>query len=147
MSAMIQRPSKISHAPEREKGPGKPQKPLRILCVEDNPFGRVVLNAILTEFGHTVDFASSGEAALIAVAGKDHDVVLMDVTLPGIDGFETTRRIRALARSEVLLPVIGVSALCSEADIERAKAAGMNDYLVKPVTPAALEEALRKVVF
>lgn len=146
MSAMIQRPSKVSHAPEREKGPRKPQKLLRILCVEDNPFGRVVLNAILTEFGHTVDFASSGEAALIAVAGKDHDVVLMDVTLPGIDGFETARRIRALPRSEALLPVIGVSALYSEADIERAKAAGMNDYLVKPVTPAALEEALRKVV-
>lgn len=145
MSAMIQRPPKISHAPEREKGPGKPQKPLRILCVEDNPFGRVVLNAILTEFGHTVDFASSGEAALIAVAAKDHDVVLMDVTLPGIDGFETARRIRALPRSEAL-PVIGVSALYSEADIERAKAAGMNDYLVKPVTPAALEEALGKVV-
>jgi CheY-like chemotaxis protein len=119
-------------------------KALRILCAEDNPFGRVVLSAILGEFGHRVDFAGSGEAALSAVARGGYDLVLMDVTLPGIDGLEATRRIRALSGAASSIPVIGISAMSSPDDVRRAREAGMNDYLVKPVSPAALAEALRR---
>ena len=118
---------------------------LRILCVEDNPFGRVVLSAILTELGHRVDFAGTGEAAVTAVARGDYDLALMDVTLPGIDGLEATRRIRALPGEAARIPVIGISALSSPDDIKRAREAGMNDYLTKPVTPAGLAEALRPI--
>ena len=71
---------------------------LAVLCVEDNPYGRVILNTILTELGHRTDFVGSGEEAVEAVR-RGYDVVLMDVKLPGIDGVETTRRIRALAGS------------------------------------------------
>ncbi len=69
----------------------------RVLCVEDNPYGRVVLSTVLRELGHSVSFAGSGEVAVEMVARNEHDVVLMDVALPGADGIEATRRIRALA--------------------------------------------------
>ena len=66
-----------------------------ILCVEDNPYGRVLLNTILTELGHRVDFAGTGEGAVAAVKRGGYDLVLMDVTLPVMDGLAATRAIRA----------------------------------------------------
>jgi len=117
---------------------------LNILCVEDNPYGRVVPSTILGELGHRVSFAASGEAALDAIRRERFDIVLMDVMLPGIDGFETTRRIRALADAGRTVPVIGLSARSSAADHASARDVGMNDYLVKPVSPQVLAEALEK---
>src|SRR5262249_59013874 len=70
-----------------------PTRPLHILCVEDNPYGRVVLNTILTELGHRADFVGTGEAAVEAAAGKGYDAGLMELTLPGMAGVEATRRI------------------------------------------------------
>src|ERR1700724_3538714 len=64
-----------------------PSRRLAVLCAEDNPYGRVILNTILTELGHRADFVGSGEEAVEAVK-RGYDVVLMDVTLPGIDGLE-----------------------------------------------------------
>jgi CheY-like chemotaxis protein len=115
-------------------------RPLHILCVEDNPYGRVVLNTILTELGHRADFVGTGEAAVEAAAGKSYDAVLMDVTLPGIDGLEATRRIRARIGSDVR--VIGVSGRSSPEEAARARAAGMDDYLPKPLSPSALAQVL-----
>jgi CheY-like chemotaxis protein/nitrogen-specific signal transduction histidine kinase len=117
---------------------------LRVLCVEDNPYGRVVLGTVLRELGHSVSFAGRGEAAVETAARNEHDVVLMDVALPGdIDGVEATRRIRALPGRTGRVPVIGVSGR-SEADDERAaRAAGMDAYLRKPASPAELHAALQ----
>jgi CheY-like chemotaxis protein/nitrogen-specific signal transduction histidine kinase len=118
---------------------------LKILCAEDNPYGRVILNTILTEFGHHADFVGSGEAAVEAVSRGGYDAVLMDVTLAGANGLEATRRIRALPGRAAKIPVIGLSALSSSADIARALQAGMNLYLTKPLTPVALADALAKL--
>jgi len=126
------------------KASAAPARGLKILCVEDNPYGRVILNTILTELGHRADFAASGEEAVKAVT-RGYDVVLMDVTLPGIDGLETTRRIRALPGAAGATPIIGVSGRTTSGDEEAAGRAGMNFYLRKPLSPSGLSKALAAV--
>jgi CheY-like chemotaxis protein/nitrogen-specific signal transduction histidine kinase len=116
---------------------------LHILCVEDNPYGRVVMNAILTELGHQVDFAGTGEAAIEAVSRGHYDAVLMDITLVGMDGYDTTRRIRALGGAVASVAIIGISGRAEQADVDAALAAGMNAYLTKPISPRDLVDALR----
>ena len=122
---------------------GVPLRRLNILCVEDNPYGRVVLNTILTELGHRADFVGTGEAAIEAVAGSAYDALLMDVSLSGMNGIEATRRIRALGGKRV--PVIGVSGRGSAEEETRARAAGMDDYLPKPLSPSALARVLAPI--
>ncbi len=113
---------------------------LRILSIEDNPFGRVVLNAILTELGHQTEFIGRGEAAPERIAQGDFDAVLMDMVLPGIDGVEAIRRVRALEGRCGRIAIIGVS---GRADDEQASlAAGADAFLTKPVSPRALATAL-----
>jgi two-component system, sensor histidine kinase len=122
-----------------------PLRRLGILCAEDNPYGRVILNTILTELGHRADFASSGEEAIAAVT-RGYDALLMDITLPGIDGLEATRRIRALAGAAGETPIIGISGRSEAGDEAAARAAGMNAYLRKPLSPQALSDALAAVL-
>jgi CheY-like chemotaxis protein len=120
--------------------PSGQMQALRILSVEDNPFGRVVLNAILTELGHGAEFIGRGEAAAERVAEGGFDAVLMDMVLPGIDGIEAIRRIRALQSPPGRIAIIGVS---GRGDDEAAsRAAGADAFLVKPVSPRALATAL-----
>src|SRR5580700_5776151 len=122
-----------------------PARRLTVLCTEDNPYGRVILNTILTELGHRADFVASGEEAVEAVK-RGYDVVLMDVTLPGIDGLEATRRIRALTGAAGRTPIVGISGRSGNGDEEAARAAGMDSYLRKPVSPSALSEAIAAVL-
>ncbi|MGL4265099.1 MAG: ATP-binding protein [Afipia sp.] len=126
-------------APGSDSSPHASQG-LRILSVEDNPFGRVVLNAILTELGHRTEFIGRGEAAPERIAQGTFDAVLMDMVLPGIDGVEAIRRVRALEGSHGRIAIIGVS---GRADDEQAsRAAGADAFLTKPVSPRALATAL-----
>jgi CheY-like chemotaxis protein len=124
---------------------GKASHALNILCVEDNPYGRVVMNAILSELGHRVDFAGSGETAVEVVSRGGPDVVLIDITLAGMDGLEATRRIRALSGAAASMPVIGISGRTGASDADAAIAAGMNAYLTKPVSPRVLADTLMNV--
>jgi two-component system, sensor histidine kinase len=118
---------------------------LVILCVEDNPYGRVILNTILTELGHRADFVGSGEEAIAALP-RGYELVLMDMTLPGIDGLDATRRIRALGGAAAAIPIIGISGHSEADDEAAAHAAGMNGYLRKPISPSALSQAIAAVV-
>jgi CheY-like chemotaxis protein/nitrogen-specific signal transduction histidine kinase len=113
---------------------------LRLLSVEDNPFGRVVLNAILTELGHQTEFIGQGEAAQERIAQGGFDAVLMDMVLPGISGVEAIRRIRSLGPPHGGIPIIGVSGRGE--DEAASRAAGADAFLVKPVSPRALATAL-----
>jgi two-component system, sensor histidine kinase len=118
---------------------------LAVLCAEDNPYGRVILNTILTELGHRADFAGSGEEAIAALT-RGYDAVLMDLTLPEIDGLEATRRMRALSGPAAQTPIIGISGRSEAGDEAAARAAGMNAYLRKPLSPKALSDALAAVL-
>jgi CheY-like chemotaxis protein len=135
------KPGRATSQPARRNGGHPPRK---ILCVEDSPYGRVVINTMLRELGHQADFVASGESALDVVKKGEHDLVLMDITLNGIDGIETTRRIRALPPPAGRVPVIGISARTEERDSANARAAGMDIYLTKPVSPRALVDAIEK---
>ena len=119
-----------------------PAKSLRILCAEDNPYGRVILKTILGELGHRAEFVGSGEAVVGAAARGGFDAILMDVALPDIDGLEATRRIRALGGATARIPVIGVSGRSSTEEEARAHAAGMSGYLAKPISPSKLNTYL-----
>jgi two-component system, sensor histidine kinase len=81
-----------------------------------------------------------------AMARGGYDAVLMDVTLPGLDGIEATRRIRALPGDAGQVPIIGISGRSEAGDDAAARAAGMNVYFVKPVSPAKLAEVLASLV-
>ena len=123
--------------------PGRGQGPveaLRVLSVEDNPFGRVVLNTILTELGHHAEFIGRGEDAENRLAQGAFDAVLMDMVLPGIDGIEAIRRIRNLHPPLGHIPIIGISGRGE--DEAASRAAGADAFLVKPVSPRALATAL-----
>lgn len=113
---------------------------LRVLSVEDNPFGRVVLNTILTELGHHAEFIGRGEDAVNRLAQGGFDAVLMDMVLPGIDGVEAIRRIRTMQAPLAQIPIIGVSGRGE--DEAASREAGANAFLVKPVSPRALATAL-----
>jgi CheY-like chemotaxis protein len=128
------------------KGQSTSTKPLHVLCAEDNPYARVVLNTILVELGHRVDFAGTGEAAIAAVERNGYDVVLMDVTLPGLDGLAAARAIRAMPGGVAHVPIIGISGRTEKADQNAALAAGMNAFLAKPVSPAILAQAVAEFV-
>ena len=131
-------------APEAagESGDGEPiaRQSLKILSVEDNPFGRVVLNTILIELGHQTEFIGRGEAAAARIADGAFDAVLMDMVLPGISGIEAIRQIRALKKPWRSIPIVGVSGRSE--DEPKARAAGAEAFVVKPVSPKALAAAL-----
>jgi CheY-like chemotaxis protein len=120
---------------------------LRVLSVEDNPFGRVVLNTVLTELGHQAEFVGRGEDAADRILQGGFDAVLMDMVLPGIDGIEAIKRIRALGPPFGAIAIIGVSGRSD--DEAAARGAGADAFLVKPVSPRALAivllEATRRV--
>jgi two-component system, sensor histidine kinase len=135
----------LAEASTAESGPdaGSAQphaRGLRVVSVEDNPFGRVVLNTVLTELGHQAEFVGRGEDAPDRIMQGGFDAVLMDMVLPGIDGIEAIRRIRALGPPLGGIAVIGVSGRSE--DEAAARAAGADAFLVKPVSPRALATAL-----
>ena len=141
LTALVERVA-VPPAVAPDGTPRPSARALTILCAEDNPYGRVVMNTILRELGHKVDFVESGEAAVKAVEKGGYDAVLMDVTLSGLDGVAATRAIRALPGAAGRVPVIGISGRGDAADEEKARAAGMSFYFVKPVSPGKLAQAL-----
>lgn len=110
---------------------------MRILLVEDNEMNRDMLSRRLIRKGHEVIIALDGEQGVAMARDRAPDIVLMDMSLPVIDGWEATRRIKANA-STCRLPVIALTAHAMAGDRDRALAAGCDDYDTKPVDLARL---------
>ena len=120
---------------------------LSVLVVEDNEINAIVVEGFLDHMGHEVTVVPTGEAAVEAVRNEPVDVVLMDISLPGIDGVEATRRIRNLDESTYRdLPVIAMSAHVFQNEIAHVLDAGLDAFVGKPVSPERLAEALAQVV-
>ncbi len=120
-------------------------KPLRILVAEDNIVNQMVVKAMLDKIGCQVSLASNGAVAVERYKADGADVVLMDLSMPEMDGAEATSLIRAHQEAiDASVPIIGVTAHAMEEDRQRCLDAGMDDYLAKPVKQEALNEILTK---
>jgi two-component system, sensor histidine kinase and response regulator len=119
---------------------------LHILLVEDNAVHRIVATAILRQNGHTLAHAADGVEAVEIVGRESFDLVLMDVQMPEMDGFEATRRIRQ-AEHEIgrHTPIVALTAHAMDGDRERCLAAGMDDYLSKPLKKAEVIVLLKGI--
>ncbi|MBC8117679.1 MAG: response regulator [Candidatus Saccharimonas sp.] len=126
---------------------GKTSRSLRLLLAEDNAINQQFAIRLLEKWGHAVVVVGNGLAALTAVQKDRFDVVLMDVQMPEMDGFETTTAIRAYEKtSGTHVPIIAMTAHAMKGDRERCMEAGMDGYVSKPIRPEELFEALGKLV-
>jgi CheY-like chemotaxis protein len=124
----------------------RPTAKLRVLVAGDNRINQLVVVRLLEKMGVEVMVAQDGEQAVALATGDVFDLAFMDVQMPGTDGLEATRRIRASGGDAASLPIVALTAHASQKDAERCYAAGMNDYLTKPVTSATLFGAIEKWV-
>ncbi|MGE0491609.1 MAG: response regulator [Vulcanimicrobiota bacterium] len=123
-----------------------PDKPVRfqgeVLLVEDNDFNQQVAVGLLRKLGLNTTLADDGQAALDLLWSKDFDLILMDCQMPGIDGYECTREIRKRESGHKRSVIVAMTAHALTGDRERCLAAGMDDYLSKPITLEKLSAAL-----
>jgi signal transduction histidine kinase/ligand-binding sensor domain-containing protein/DNA-binding response OmpR family regulator len=116
------------------------QFPLHILIAEDNPVNQKLATRVLNKLGYTPDVASNGREALDAFIASHHNMILMDVQMPEMDGLETTQRIRQHNGTQPV--IIAMTANAMQGDREQCIKAGMNDYISKPVN---LEELMKTI--
>ena len=115
----------------------------RILVVEDHEENRQLLRDLLTNFGYELIEAVTGEDGLVMAEMELPDLILMDIQLPGVDGYETTRQIKAKPALRQI-PVIAVTSYALSGDDVKAYAAGCDAYVTKPFDPAELLEKIRE---
>jgi two-component system, sensor histidine kinase and response regulator len=116
----------------------------RVLLVEDNPMNQRVASRILERLGHTYDIVANGRLAVEAAASSRYDAILMDCQMPEMDGYAATAAIRELEGQQRRTPIIAMTAAAMDGDREACLAAGMDDYIRKPVRPDVLGDSLRR---
>ena len=115
----------------------------RILIVEDQEDNRAILRDVLSRAGYDLIEAFNGEDAVRLAQNEQPDLILMDIQLPGIDGFEATRRIKAIIDLKSI-PIIAVTSYALSGDEARARAAGCDAFVAKPFSPRELLARVRE---
>ncbi len=122
-------------------------QPLKILVAEDTPFNQKFITRLLGRWGHTTIIVGDGRKAVAAISEDRYDLILMDVQMPEMDGFEATAIIRELEKQKgAHTPIIAMTAHAMKGDRERCLEAGMDDYVPKPISSEALLNAIRMLV-
>jgi PAS domain S-box-containing protein len=133
--------------PLRHKPSGRTGRSLNILLAEDNPINQTLALRMLEKLGHRTQVVANGQAALDACAERHYDVILMDVQMPVMGGFEATAALRAReAGTGRRTPIVAMTAHAMAGDRERCLAAGMDDYVSKPIQSSVLDTALANVI-
>ena len=138
------RPAAASVKPRIDAGMAT-RHPLRILLAEDNVVNQKLAMRLLQQMGYRADLASNGIEAIESVERQPYDVVLMDVQMPEMDGLEASRRITAKYTPEQRPRIVAMTANAMQGDREECLAAGMDDYVTKPIRVDTLVEALNQV--
>lgn len=120
------------------------QRKLRILVAEDTPANQVVARAMLEKMGHRVQVVGDGDEAVVAARAGTFDLVLMDVQMPTVDGYQAAASIRKLDGPAGQVPIVALTAFAQPTDRARAMASGMTDYLSKPIRAAELAAAIER---
>jgi signal transduction histidine kinase/DNA-binding response OmpR family regulator len=121
-------------------------RPLRVLVVDDNPTNRLVAAKMLKDFDVQTDTACDGAEAVTAASQFSYDLILMDVRMPEMDGFQATRIIRAKGERSLAVPIIAFTANAFPEDIKACREAGMDDFVVKPARKKALVETILRML-
>ena len=142
-------PLQISQVPvrkeTREERVGLPAKALRILVAEDNTTNQMVARMLLEGLGHKVDVVNDGLEAVEAVKRRAYDLILMDVSMPVMDGIEASHRIREMGGPYGSVPIVALTANAMAADREACLRAGINRVVTKPIVKAKLETLLSEI--
>ncbi len=117
----------------------------KALIVEDNPDNLRLMTYILKRKGYEVLSAEDGEQGVKTASGTQLDLIIMDIMLPGIDGMETTRRIRA-SELDNIIPIIAMTSYAMRGDREKILAAGCNGYIEKPIDPLRVMTEIEKII-
>ncbi|MDI3282429.1 response regulator [Polyangium sp. 15x6] len=141
LSQSVMRPSRAPRAPAMDPSLGE-RHPLRILLAEDNVVNQKVATLLLQRLGYRVDIAANGLEVLEAVTRKEYDVVFMDVQMPEMDGLEATRRLRAAGPFRGRPRIVAMTANAMHEDQKACLAAGMDDFVAKPIRIEELVAAL-----
>jgi CheY-like chemotaxis protein len=104
---------------------------IKVLVVEDVALNQLLMKTILDDFGFERDIAINGKMAIEKLEKNTYDIILMDLQMPEMNGFEATHYIRNTMKSKI--PIIALTADVTTVDVEKCKAAGMNDYVAKPI--------------
>ncbi len=133
-------PPAAAVAPDPKVEPAKTS--LRVLLIEDNPVNRFVLRRLLEESGHLVQEAAKGAEGVATAMSNVFDLIMTDISMPGLDGVEVARQIRGQSGPSQHARIVAVTAHALDADLARFRAAGMDDCLTKPITRVSLAATL-----